>query len=313
MPEFQSGWSPRLHENTGSSRYTSFDVQIAKRFNRRFQVMAHYLNSSAITYVFFTGGANTGAPSDWSNRGIDERGPGNYHQRHRFTADPGQPAARPAIQRLPDCRFRPSVNPLTGVDNNGDGNVLDRPVGFGRNSFRAPYQNTVDLSVMKRFTLRERISAELRVEGTNLLNRSNFLRVNATYGDGSAPLATFLGPVAGLTNSDPAASCKWACDSHSDADMTLFNRFWHRPHTTLPRRVAFQIHLWTGLAMGLYLVVMGVTGSVLVFEEEIEEKLRANLSTSALPMLRRRASATCSAPHNRHTPAASRGRRSVRR
>jgi hypothetical protein len=193
-----------LYENTGSSRYNSFDVQIAKRFTRRFQLMAHYLNSSAITYVFFTGGPNTGAPSDWGNRGIDERGPGDYHQRHRLTAQ--------SLVELPHG-FQFSgfliaasglpVNPLTGVDNNGDGNVLDRPVGLGRNSFRGPYQSTIDLSLMKRFTVREGIRAELRLEGTNLLNRSNFLRVNAIYGDAAAPVATFLRPVAGLANSDP--------------------------------------------------------------------------------------------------------------
>jgi hypothetical protein len=95
------------------------------------------------------------------------------------------------------------VNPLTGVDNNGDGNLLDRPVGFGRNSFRGPSQNTVDISLMRRFQIRERLRAELRLEGTNIVNHSNFLRVNATYGDGAMPLATFLAPVAGNTSSDP--------------------------------------------------------------------------------------------------------------
>lgn len=35
------------------------------------------------------------------------------------------------------------------------------------------------------------------------------------------------------------------------------------------RRIFFQIHLWTGLGLGIYLLMMGVTGSVLVFEDEI--------------------------------------------
>ncbi len=36
------------------------------------------------------------------------------------------------------------------------------------------------------------------------LNRSNLIKVNATYGDGAAPLAAFGKPVAGIASSDPA-------------------------------------------------------------------------------------------------------------
>jgi len=35
------------------------------------------------------------------------------------------------------------------------------------------------------------------------------------------------------------------------------------------RRWSFQIHLWTGLVTGLYLVLMSVTGSAIVFRGEI--------------------------------------------
>lgn len=192
-------------ESTGSSRYTAFDAQIAKRFTRRFQLMAHYLYSSSVTYVFFTGGPNTGVPSDWGNKGIDERGPSDYFQRHRFTTQSlvDLPRGFQFSAFLITASGMP-VNPLTGVDNNGDGNLLDRPDGYGRNSFRAPYQNTIDLSVTKTFKVSERARVELRLEATNVLNRSNFLRVNATYGDGASQLPTFLAPVAGVTNSDPA-------------------------------------------------------------------------------------------------------------
>ncbi len=192
-------------ESTGSSRYTAWDVQLAKRFTRRFQVLGHYLNSSSVTYVFFTGGPNTGAPSNWGAPGLDERGPSDFHQRHRFTAQ--------GIYELPwglqlngfvIAASGLPVNPLTGVDNNGDGIVADRPFGLGRNSFRAPSQATVDLSLLKRFALTERARLELRFEGTNLFNKTNFLRVNTTFGDAAAPLTTFLQPVAGLANADPA-------------------------------------------------------------------------------------------------------------
>ncbi|MDP1679849.1 MAG: PepSY domain-containing protein, partial [Candidatus Nitrotoga sp.] len=36
------------------------------------------------------------------------------------------------------------------------------------------------------------------------------------------------------------------------------------------RKIVFQLHLYTGLAIGLLLILSGLTGSVLVFREEIE-------------------------------------------
>ena len=39
------------------------------------------------------------------------------------------------------------------------------------------------------------------------------------------------------------------------------------------KRVIFQVHLWGGLALGLYAFLIGVTGSVLVFREEIVEQI----------------------------------------
>jgi uncharacterized iron-regulated membrane protein len=39
------------------------------------------------------------------------------------------------------------------------------------------------------------------------------------------------------------------------------------------KRAIFQVHLWGGLALGLYALLIGVTGSVLVFREEIVEQI----------------------------------------
>src|SRR5690606_35611307 len=35
------------------------------------------------------------------------------------------------------------------------------------------------------------------------------------------------------------------------------------------RRALFQVHMWTGLALGLYLIVVSVSGSALVFRSEL--------------------------------------------
>src|SRR5262249_21868666 len=42
-----------------------------------------------------------------------------------------------------------------------------------------------------------------------------------------------------------------------------------RPQKTLLRRALFQVHLWSGLILGLYIVVVCVSGSALVFRNDI--------------------------------------------
>jgi uncharacterized iron-regulated membrane protein len=52
--------------------------------------------------------------------------------------------------------------------------------------------------------------------------------------------------------------------------MEFFHRFLYHPRRIWIRRVNFQIHLWCGIILSLYMIVMGVTGSVLVFQGELE-------------------------------------------
>ena len=47
---------------------------------------------------------------------------------------------------------------------------------------------------MKRFPAGECVRAEVLLEGTNLLSKSRFARVNATYGDARGPVATLPQP-----------------------------------------------------------------------------------------------------------------------
>lgn len=49
------------------------------------------------------------------------------------------------------------------------------------------------------------------------------------------------------------------------------------------RRFVFQLHLYTGLLVGLLLVVSGLTGSVLVFREELEALAQPDLLVTAQP------------------------------
>jgi uncharacterized iron-regulated membrane protein len=47
-------------------------------------------------------------------------------------------------------------------------------------------------------------------------------------------------------------------------------RFVQRPRGTYLWKLGFQIHLWTGLLLSVYLFAMGLSGSVLVFRAELE-------------------------------------------
>ena len=48
-----------------------------------------------------------------------------------------------------------------------------------------------------------------------------------------------------------------------------------QPQRVWLRRAAFQIHLWAGLAIGLYIVMLSITGSALVYRRELNVWLAA--------------------------------------
>jgi uncharacterized iron-regulated membrane protein len=51
--------------------------------------------------------------------------------------------------------------------------------------------------------------------------------------------------------------------------MTFLHNLVHRPRQLWLRRALFQIHLWAGIALSLYVVVIALSGSILVFENEL--------------------------------------------
>jgi uncharacterized iron-regulated membrane protein len=46
---------------------------------------------------------------------------------------------------------------------------------------------------------------------------------------------------------------------------------WRRPQAVWVRRALFQIHLWSGIAIGIYLLVISLSGSVLVYRIELHK------------------------------------------
>jgi uncharacterized iron-regulated membrane protein len=51
--------------------------------------------------------------------------------------------------------------------------------------------------------------------------------------------------------------------------MTYWQRWIRNPQTTWLRKATFQLHLWSGIAIGLYVFLVSVTGSVLVYRNEL--------------------------------------------
>jgi uncharacterized iron-regulated membrane protein len=50
---------------------------------------------------------------------------------------------------------------------------------------------------------------------------------------------------------------------------TLWQKWVHRPQSLLFRKILFQVHLWVGIGLGMYVVAVSVSGSAIVCRREI--------------------------------------------
>jgi carboxypeptidase family protein len=189
---------PRLGNNTeyqsiGQSAYDGLTVSLRARSGLADGRVAYTLSRAMddAGNFFFSQPQDAGDPhGDW--------GPSDNDQRHRLTLSGSlrSPEAVRAIAR----RWRISgvlsygsalpFNPQTGNDRNNDTNVNDRPVGFTRNSVRGFDSATLDLRLSRTIVVGP-ARLELMADAFNVLNRANLALPNATYGAGTAPIATF--------------------------------------------------------------------------------------------------------------------------
>ncbi len=51
--------------------------------------------------------------------------------------------------------------------------------------------------------------------------------------------------------------------------MSFFSKLIHQPRKLWLRRALFQVHLWAGVLLSLYIVMIALTGSILVFRTEL--------------------------------------------
>jgi len=54
--------------------------------------------------------------------------------------------------------------------------------------------------------------------------------------------------------------------------MSGWDRWMEHPESVWVRRVFFYIHLWVGAGVGVYIALMSITGSLIVYRNELEEK-----------------------------------------
>ena len=65
--------------------------------------------------------------------------------------------------------------------------------------------------------------------------------------------------------------------------MNSLEKWKRRPQTVWLRRALFQVHLWTGVGLGLYILLMSITGSALVFRRELTRSLAREPRVAAGP------------------------------
>ena len=53
--------------------------------------------------------------------------------------------------------------------------------------------------------------------------------------------------------------------------MNYLTQWYRRPQQIWLRRALFQLHLWTGIALGLYIFIVSISGSAVVFRNELYE------------------------------------------
>lgn len=183
-----------LHSSEGNSIYYGMTASLLKRFSRGSQFRVSYTYSKAIDDVLdFAGDSTPYLPT----RRFLERGISAYDLRHNFVASgsyesPFKTSSGRWFERaLADVTLSPIITLRTGFpfnlyigsDVNGDLNITDRPFHAPRNSGIGENFYSFDLRLSKSFFLRrdsEGPRVDVIVEGTNLFNRANFLRVNDT-------------------------------------------------------------------------------------------------------------------------------------
>jgi hypothetical protein len=191
------------YSGQGDSYYDAFTLSIEKRGTGWATYRLSYTYSKSIDN---TGNAFFSSPQD--NFDLrDNRGLSDNDQRHRLSVSgqfhvPALPAAGKWAKILEGFQLSPlftygspyPFNVVTG------GQTIQttaaRPLGFGRNTGVGFNSATLDVRLSRKIRLTDRASMEWIAESFNVLNRTNLLFPNNTWGTGVTPVATFGLPTA---------------------------------------------------------------------------------------------------------------------
>src|SRR6202158_6435630 len=65
--------------------------------------------------------------------------------------------------------------------------------------------------------------------------------------------------------------------------MSSGERWLNRPQSLWLRKALFQVHLWTGIGIGLYVLLMSVSGTVLIYRRELAKAFSGEPRIAAGP------------------------------
>jgi hypothetical protein len=155
-------------QTSGRSRYEALQVGLQRRFTRSF--------SGTLAYTLASNKDNTDSHRDFisdSNNPDADYGPSLNDIRHTLNAAVNVVAPWGIdVGVMGTYLSAPPYNVLTGDDDNGDGNLNDRPPGVERNSARGDPLWTVNLHLAKSFAI-GKVKAQLIGECFNLFNHVN--------------------------------------------------------------------------------------------------------------------------------------------
>jgi len=191
FPQFQNIFEA---DGGGNSRYDAGTFQLTKRFSKGYQFSLNYTLSKSTDNA---PERNLVAVSDFSlsapeNREFDE-GKSVADQTHTFVMSfVGRPqfnfeskALRYIVNNnqigiIATANNGETFNILTNQDLNGDGVLVDRPVGIARNSGRTPKQFNVDMRYSRFININERFKFEAFAEAINIFNINSVFQFNST-------------------------------------------------------------------------------------------------------------------------------------
>lgn len=191
FPQFQNIFEV---ESVGNSRYDAATFQLSKRFSQGYQFSVNYTLSRAEDdaperNLVAVGDATLSVPE---NRAFD-RGKSVADQTHTFVMSfVGRPqfsfenkVLRYLVNNnqfgiIATANNGETFNIISDRDLNGDGVLIDRPVGFERNSGRTPKQFNVDLRYSRFINITERFRVEAFAEAVNIFNINSIFQYNNT-------------------------------------------------------------------------------------------------------------------------------------